>query len=321
MAVIFLFGTVFRQRRIDLIGKPQQRDFAQRGQVAGAKVIGQRRIDPLRRIDVAVGEPAPQSLRCDVDQLDLSRFSDDLVRHGFVLFDTGDLGDDVVEALQVLDVQRRDYGDPRVEQCFDVLPPLGIDAARDVAVRIFVDQRHFRPTAQHRLDIEFREQGPAVGKVLRRNDLDALDEFGDLAAAVSLDYRRDDVGAAPQPSMRLAEHCARLTDARGGAEVDAQLAASLRWHAMGKRPVGACRWWRWRLIGGRHTNIIPPEPSGLHRILAVQLEIELQNVNHRLADEAEQTTMLVVANRVAHLGSTDSACANHPGHLDIGVRG
>ena len=164
VAVIFLFGTVFRQRRIDLIGKPQQRDFAQRGQVAGAKVVGQRRIDPLRRVDVAVGEPAPQRLRCDVDQLDLSCFSDDFVRHGFALFDAGDLGDDVVEALQVLDVERRDHGDPGVKQCFDVLPPLGIDAARDVAVRIFVDQRDFRLTPQHRLDIEFREQGSAVGE-------------------------------------------------------------------------------------------------------------------------------------------------------------
>jgi len=67
-------------------------------------------------------------------------------------------------------------------------------------------------------------------------------------------------------------------------------------------------------------NIIPPGRSGLHRILVVQLEIELQNIDHRLTDEAEQTTVLVVANRIAHLSSTNSACAGHPGHLDIGVR-
>ena len=55
------------------------------------------------------------------------------------------------------------------------------------------------------------------------------DEFGDLAAAVGLHDRRDDVGAALQPAMRLAEHGAGLADARGRAEVDAQVAASLRW--------------------------------------------------------------------------------------------
>jgi len=155
---------------------------------------------------------------------------------------------------------------------------------------------------------------------MRRNDLDAVDEFGDLLTAVRFNNRRDDIGAAPQPTMRLAEHRAGLTDSRGRAEVDAQLAPSMRCHAMGKRLVGACRFWRWRLVGGGHMNIIPPGRSGLHRILVVQLEIELQNIDHRLTDEAEQTTVLVVANRIAHLSSTNSACAGHPGHLDIGVR-
>src|SRR6201998_4067804 len=59
--------------------------------------------------------------------------------------------------------------------------------------------------------------------------------------------------------------------------------------------------------------------SRLHRVVAVQLEIELQHVNHRFADEAERTTVLVVANRVAHLPSADPARVGHPGHLDIGV--
>ncbi len=188
-----------------------------------------------------MGEPAPQRFRCDVDQLDLSCFSDDFVGHGFALLDAGDLGDDVVEALQVLNVERRDHGDPGIKQRFDVLPPLGIDAARDIAMRIFVDQRHLRPTPQHRVDIEFREQGSAVGNVVRRNDFDAFDEFADLLAAVRLHYRRDDVGAALQPAMRLAEHRAGLADSGGRAEVDAQLATSLRWHALGKRVIGACR--------------------------------------------------------------------------------
>src|SRR5271155_1284733 len=60
--------------------------------------------------------------------------------------------------------------------------------------------------------------------------------------------------------------------------------------------------------------------SRLRWIVAVQLEIELQHVNPRFADEAERTTVLVVANRVAHLGGADPARASHPGHLDIGVR-
>src|SRR6476646_5535129 len=62
------------------------------------------------------------------------------------------------------------------------------------------------------------------------------------------------------------------------------------------------------------------ERSRLHRVFAVQLEIELQHVDHRLADEAERSTVLAVANRVAHLVSADAARMGHAGHLDSGVR-
>ena len=207
-------GAVFRQRGVDLIGEPQQRDFAQRGQVAGAKVVGQRRVDPFRRVHVAVSKSAPQRFRCDVDQFDLCCFSDHLVGNGFALFHAGDLCDDVVEAFEVLDVERRDHRDTGVEQCFDVLPTLLVDAARDVAVRILIDQRDFGFATQHCLDVEFGKRSFAVGDVLRWNDFDALDELADLFAAMCLDDRGDDVGSAFLPAMCLAEHGAGLADTR-----------------------------------------------------------------------------------------------------------
>ena len=121
----------------------------------------------------------------------------------------------------MLDVERGDHRDACVEQCFDVLPPLLMRAARDVAVRVFVDQRHFRLTSQHRLDVEFGEGAPAIGNVVRRNDLDALDELADLLAAVRFHDRGDDVGATLQPAVRLAEHGAGLADTRCCTKVDA----------------------------------------------------------------------------------------------------
>ncbi len=246
-----LVGAIFRQRGVDLIGKPQQRDLAQRGQVAGAEVIGQRRVDSFRRVHVSVSKPAPQRFRRDIDQFDLSRSPDDLVGHGLALFDSGDLSDDVVEAFQVLDIERRDHRDAGVQQRFDVLPTLFVGAARDVAVGVFVDERHFRLAAQHRLDVEFREGASAVGDVVRRNDFDAFDELVDLLAAVRFHDRCDDVGAALQPAMRLAEHGAGLADARGRAEVDPQLAPSLLVHPVIQRIVV-----RRRLACGGHPAII-----------------------------------------------------------------
>ena len=157
-----LVGAVLLERRIDLVGQPQQREFAQRGQVARAEVVGQRRIDPLRGVDVAVGKPAPQRFRRDVDQLDLVGGAHDLVGHLLLLLDAGDLGDDVVEAFQMLDVDRRDHGDAGVEKLLDVLPAFGVLAARGVGVGQLVDQHHLGLPLQHRLDVEFGELASAV---------------------------------------------------------------------------------------------------------------------------------------------------------------
>lgn len=46
---------------VDLAGDPQQRQLAQRREVPGAEVVPQRGVDLVRRVDVAVGHPAPQS--------------------------------------------------------------------------------------------------------------------------------------------------------------------------------------------------------------------------------------------------------------------
>ena len=137
-----LVGAVLRQRGVDLVGQPQQRQLAQRGQVAGAEVVGQRRVDLSGAYTLPWDKPAPQRFRRDVDQLDLVGGAHHLVGHRLLLLDAGDLRDDVVEALQVLDVDGRDHGDAGVEQLLDVLPALGVPAARGVGVRQFVDQHH-----------------------------------------------------------------------------------------------------------------------------------------------------------------------------------
>ena len=88
--------------------------------------------------------------------------ADDLVGHRLLLLDAGDLRDDVVEALQVLDVDRGDHGDARVEQLLDVLPALRVPAARGVGVRELVDEHHLRVARQHGVDVELGELRAAV---------------------------------------------------------------------------------------------------------------------------------------------------------------
>ena len=63
----------------------------------GSEVVAEGGVDPLRWIDVAVGHPAPQGLRCHVDQFDLVCGPDDRVGDGLSLRRPGDLLDDVAQ--------------------------------------------------------------------------------------------------------------------------------------------------------------------------------------------------------------------------------
>ena len=46
------------ERLVDAVGDPEQRELAQRAEVAGAEVVAERGVDPLGRVDVAVRQPA-----------------------------------------------------------------------------------------------------------------------------------------------------------------------------------------------------------------------------------------------------------------------
>ena len=60
LAVDVVFGPVVLQGVVDLVGQPEQGEFAQRGEVAQPEVVGKRRVDAFRRVDGAQREPVPQ---------------------------------------------------------------------------------------------------------------------------------------------------------------------------------------------------------------------------------------------------------------------
>ena len=104
---------VLLERLVDPVGDPHQRELAQRAEVALPEEVGERRVDLLGRVDVAVGHPPPERLRRHVDQLDLVGLAHDGVGDRLVLLDPRDLLDDVVHRLEVLHVHRGDDVDAR----------------------------------------------------------------------------------------------------------------------------------------------------------------------------------------------------------------
>ena len=95
------------------------------------------------------------------------------------------------------------------------------------------------------VDVHLGEGRAAVHDRPAGHHLQALDHLRGVRPAVGLDEADDDVGAAVEAPMALAEHVEGLADARGGPEVDPQGAAALRGAAASARDAG-CR-------GGRHT--------------------------------------------------------------------
>ena len=227
---------VLRERLVDAIRDPQERELAQRRQVALTEVVAERRVDSLGRVDVAVGHAAPQGFGGRVDELDLVGGANPGVGHRLALCDAGDALDDVVQALEVLDVHRRDDIDARFEQLLDVLPALRVSTARGIGVRELVDERHRGMASEHSVEVHLVESRAAVLDLPPRDDLEVAELLDRLRAGVGLDETDHDVGAPLGPAAALVEHVEGLAHARRGTEVDAQRASGHGWDSSPRFP-------------------------------------------------------------------------------------
>ena len=220
-----MLGTVPLQPLVDLVGQPEQREFPQRGQVPRPEVVGERGVDLLRRVDVAVRHPAAQRLGGHVDELNLVGGPDHRVGHRLALRHAGDLLDHVGDRLEVLDVDGGDHVDAGVEQLVDVLPAFLVPRARHVRVRELVHQRDLRLAGEHRVDVHLFPLAAPVGQLLARDDLKPLDQRSRLRPPVRLSETDDHIRAALRPPVPLREQGVRLPDPGSGAKVNAQLPA------------------------------------------------------------------------------------------------
>lgn len=97
-----------------------------------------------RQVDPAGSDPVKQIIGRDVDQFDLFGQINHAVGNCLADDDARDLADDVIEALDVLDVERGPDIDPRSKEVVDILPPLVVEAAGGIGVREFVDEQDGR---------------------------------------------------------------------------------------------------------------------------------------------------------------------------------
>ena len=172
-------------------------------------------------------EALDQDVRRYVHQLDLVGTLDDRVRNRLPDLHARDRRHDVVEALDVLNVDRGIDVDAGGEQLLDVLPPLGVARAGDVRVGQLVDQQEGGAARQGAVEVELLEDGTAILDRPSRQHLQALEQPRGLRAAVGLDEADDDVEALRALRAGGLEHGEGLAHAGRGAEEDLQLPAPL----------------------------------------------------------------------------------------------
>ena len=211
---------------VDALGGAAQRQLAQRRQIGRREEMLERALRLLGDIDLALLQALDQIVRRYVDKLDGIGTIEDRVRNGLAHADARDLRHDVVEALDVLDVERGVNVDAVAEKLFDIEVALRVPAAGNVGMRKLVDERQLRPARKQRVEIHLWQRTAFILEPLARNDLEAFEQRLGLFAAMRLDHADDNVLAVLQAGARLLQHLVSLADAGSGAEEDLQLAGA-----------------------------------------------------------------------------------------------
>ncbi len=210
---------------LDPVGGAAQRKLAQRHQIALAEEIARRTLDLLGYVDLPGGQAREQIVGGNVDEHHLVGVVEERVRNRLPDGDAGDAADDVVQALEVLDIERGEDVDATRQQLLDVLPPFRMSRSGDVRVRQLVDQDQRRTTPDRRIEIELAQLAALVVDLGERQDLDALQQRLGFLAPVGLDDPDNDILALAAERPGGAEHRVRLADPGRCAEVDAQVPA------------------------------------------------------------------------------------------------
>ena len=202
-----------------------------------------------RDVNLAVAQPFDEFLRRDVDQFQLVYAFQHRIGDRFADDDAGDLGDDVVQAFEVLDIERAPDVDAGGQKFLDVLPAFDVPGAVGIGVGQFIDENPLGVPFQGGVQIEFMQDNVAVGKLERRDDFESFEQGFGVGPAVRFDVADDNVDPFGLVAAGSFQHGIGLADAGSVAEENLQLSAGRGLHRLELGPTG-CRdrvaWWPFR---------------------------------------------------------------------------
>ena len=220
-------GTGLAQAAVHAVGGFLHRQFAQGGQVGRREKCLQRLRGLLGHIDLALLQALDQLARWQVHQHDVVQAVEHRIGHGLADPHAGDAHDHVVEAFQMLDVDRGPHIDAGIEQLHHILPAPLVPAAGHIAVGQLVHQHQGGATCEHRIQVHFFQCVLLVLALQQRHLRQARQQRRGLGAAVGFHQPDYYIHAAAQLLMRAGEHAESLAHARRRAQEYGELAAGL----------------------------------------------------------------------------------------------
>lgn len=178
----------------------------------------QRALGLLGNVDLSFLEALDEVVRGEVYKLNRVCAIEHLVGDGLAHAHAGDLRDDVIQAFDVLDVDRGIDVDAVVDEFFDVEIAFRVAAARRIGVGEFVDESELRAARDDRVDIHLIEGLSPVIDVLTRNDLEAVEQHLGFPSAMRFDNSDDEVHAFLLLGARRLQHFEGLADPWRGAD-------------------------------------------------------------------------------------------------------
>ena len=219
-----LSGPVGLNIFLDPIGGAAERKLAQRHEVALAKEVAGGAFDLLGNVDFAGLQASEQLIGRNVDENYVVRRIEERVGNRFPYADARNAADDVIQALEMLDVERSKDVDACCEQLFDVLPALRVSRARCVRMRELIDEQQCRVSRKSCIEVEFLDRRPADVEHQRRQLLQSFEQGGGFDTAMRFEHAHDHIGARATHRLRRKQHRVGLADTRRRAEEDLQFA-------------------------------------------------------------------------------------------------
>ena len=150
-----------------------------------------------------------------IDELDVVGFVEDSVGHCLALPDSRDLSDQIIQALDVLNVDGRPDPNAGFEQLFYVLPTLGMTrrrfAADEIRVSKLIDEEDGGVASQRGVQIELPAHDSAITDFHVGKSLESFEQPLRLNATVRLNVTDHDIGSAGPDAPRRLQHCVGFT--------------------------------------------------------------------------------------------------------------